>query len=181
MGDGDDFTAAARGERVEDASTIGGIGDGVGADDGDGRTHAHHDVGVVDRSTSSVEGFKRNRREIFGGAVLGDDFLVRAFGKRDVRDAFFVVDHERSRAFEKLWRVLTLVSQQRVVHDQIRVLVLQEFDDILPTLESAVFVLHRKEFQLSIAKRVPIVRKTRVRRGVLLVVREQINLDPERS
>lgn len=109
MGDGDDFMVVVCGECVEDVLMIGGIGDGVGVDDGDGRIYVYYDVGVVDWLILSVEGFKCNWCEIFGGVVFGDDFFVCVFGKRDVRDAFFVVDYERFCVFEKFWRVLMFV------------------------------------------------------------------------
>ena len=74
------------------------------------------------------------------------DVFVRALGERDEGDARFVVDDERAGAFEEFRRIRLLKLEERVVDDEVRVLMLQKLDDVLSSLPSAILVLHREKF-----------------------------------
>ena len=161
-----DFLAARR-ESVDDGSTLRFVGDRVEADDRTRRSDAHHDVSVIDDSAFGIRRSEDDGFEIFRIAIFANDIWVRPLGECDKGNGGEVIDDERAGAFEELGRIRSFVHQERIVDDEMRVLELEKFDDVLATFPASIFILHRKEFDFPISHRVPIVRKHRVR-GVVL-------------
>ena len=144
-------------QQAEDLIPLHRVRNQVGSDDGERLPHAHHHIGVVDRTAGGVHGVEEDREQPELTAEPGEQVCGQALRTAPVGHLLLMVDHHSAGTFQELTIELSRGPVQNLSHGEV---IAQLIDDVLAPFVPAVRRIHRAQDDAAVRVRgEPIIRE----------------------